>query len=114
MSSFQIYFYLSPGSKHNPVKDFIDSLDKRTKGKLQFVFELLQEYGTNLGFPYTKKIKGTSLWELRIISKRSVRIFYVKYLDESFIILHGFIKKSQQIQTREIKLALHRFREIVN
>lgn len=111
MTNFSIYFYTSFGGKHNPVKDFISSLDKRSRGKVHFVFELLQEYGTNLGLPYTKKIQRTDLWELRIISQQSIRIFYVKH-GKGFIMLSGFVKKSQQIPTREIKLALKRLKEI--
>ncbi len=111
--AYQIYFYLSPNGD-NPVKDFINSLDKRTRGKVQYLFDLLQEYGLALGLPYLKKIKNTPLWELRIISKISVRILYVKHLSNSFVMLHGFVKKSSKTPTKHLKIAAHRLKNLKN
>lgn len=112
MVNFKIYYYLQSSSKKNPVKIFIDSLDNRTKGKVKYLFDLLQEYGFTLGLPYTKKIKSTDLWELRVISNKSVRIFYTKYSSKVFIMLHGFIKKSQKTPRKHLRIALSRLSKL--
>jgi hypothetical protein len=39
-----------------PVAEFIDSLDAKSQAKVARALDLLEEFGTNLGTPYTKHI----------------------------------------------------------
>ena len=50
-----------------PVGDFIDGLQDQVAGKLVHDFELLREFGLNMGSKFIRKMRGTSvnLWELR-------------------------------------------------
>lgn len=90
-----------------PVSDFIKSLDnKKLQAKAYSDIKLLQEHGYNLHEPYVKPIKGREnkgLYELRIkFASDIARIFYFTYIDNKFILLHGFIKKSQDIPKKEL------------
>lgn len=97
------YIYNRIVQKENgevPVSDFINSLEnKKLKAKACSDIKLLQEHGYNLHEPYVKAIKGKEnkgLYELRIKFANDIaRIFYFTYLDNKFILLHGFIKKAK-------------------
>jgi phage-related protein len=73
--------------------------------------DLLEEFGIKVGPPKVEKVRGTELWELRILGKDNIRIFYVTKTGQSFLLLHGFIKKKQKTGTREIKTALERLKD---
>jgi phage-related protein len=60
--------------------------------------------------PYVKSIRGEKyqgLWELRIQQGSDVsRIFYFLPVGNTFILLHGFLKKTQKIPPQELETAL--------
>ncbi len=94
-----------------PVKDFIDKLSPKAKGKVINAIDLLEEYGLGVGPPRVKKLTGTELWELRIVGKNNIRIFYITVSQRNFLLLHGFIKKKQKTDKREVNTALNRLSE---
>ena len=59
-------------------------------------------YTGNIGEPTIKKLKGTDIWELRPIKDR---ILFAYWQDNTFILLHYFIKKTQKTPRREIEQA---------
>ena len=65
-----------------------------------------------MGLPHTKAIdKG--LFELRIKSKEGIaRVFFCTKIGKKIIILHSYIKKSQKIPKRELKIAISRMNEV--
>lgn len=76
--------------------------------------ELLTEHGPNLKLPYSRAF-GDGLFELRPRGHSGIgRAFYCFLVGERVIVLHAFIKKSQQPPDREIKLARKRLKEIKN
>ena len=107
---WDIIYYESSGGD-NPVYNFIESLSPIAKSKISNTFDLLTEYGIKLGSPHVKKVGGTELWELRILGGDSIRIFYIATSSRVFLMLHGFIKKSQKAPKKEIKIALARLKE---
>jgi len=91
-----------------PVKDFIDSLDVKAKAKVARTIDLLEEFGIDLGMPYAEHIEG-KLWELRIrLSSNRYRIIY--FLDEgrAFVMLHGFVKRTEKISKVDLATARKR------
>ncbi len=69
-------------------------------------------YGPNLGMPHTKAIDD-GLFELRLKSKEGIgRVFYCTLIGNKIVMLHTFIKKSQKIPARELKVALQRLKEV--
>ena len=96
----------------SPVEIFIESLPAKHQAKVYWEIELLEKYGRNLKEPYAKNIKGEKykgLWELRIkFAKDISRIFYFIPLGNTFVLLHGFVKKSRATPTKELKIAKSR------
>lgn len=100
--------YYKTASKNSPVEEFIDKLDVKAQIKVSDTFDLLKEFGINLSMPHVKKVAGTPLWELRIVGHDSIRIFYITQTNRIFLLLHGFQKKKQKTDKKEINIALKR------
>src|SRR3989338_6000931 len=109
MSTKINYFIFS--SRNNPVKDFIDSLEFKQKIKVFHIFKLIIEYGINSVPQHIKKLSGTPLWEIRILGKDNIRILYIISRRETVLLLHGFIKKTQKTNPKEINIAIKRWRQ---
>ena len=105
---WQIHFYEDHRGK-SPVLDFLNSLSSKEKAKVNNTIRLLEEFGTNLGMPHARRIEGR-LWELR---PGDNRLFYCLYMEQKFVILHGFRKQSMKTPEREIAIALRRMKEIL-
>lgn len=101
-----IYYETSQGK--SPLCDFIQTLDTKTQNKIADILDLLEEFGTLVGPPHSKKLSGTPLWELRILGSDNIRIFYVAVVNRKFLLLHGFQKKKQKTDLKEIKTATGR------
>lgn len=85
------------------VKQFVNNLEMPTAAKVFRMFELLERFGHTLDMPHSKHI-GDGLFELRARGTREVRVLYTFHKGMA-ILLHGFIKKSQRIPAKEIKIA---------
>ena len=86
------------------IYEFLLSFNDVTVAKILGALEILDELGHLLKPPKSKKI-AKNLYELRVLGKLSVRIFYTFYKDQ-IIILHAFVKKSQKIPQQELKKAI--------
>jgi phage-related protein len=110
----EIIFY-EDESGNSPVYDFIQELTHKTdkdsrinSNKINDYIEILSKHGITAGEPFIKHIDG-ELWELRPIRNR---IFFASWTDNSFILLHHFLKKTQKTPQREIKQALRNLNDI--
>lgn len=99
---------------NSPVFEFIQNLDPKSKSKVIGVMNLLKELGTLVGPPHSKKVTGTPLWELRILGSDNIRIFYVAVVNNSFLLLHAFLKKKQKTDKKDIKTAIGRLNEYLS
>ncbi len=104
---WRIEFFKTSSNK-SPIEEFIQALDIHTQNKVIDMLSLLKEFGINLSIPHVKKVASTPLWELRILGSNNVRFFYITKTGKTFLILHGFQKKKQKTDKKEIKLALER------
>ena len=76
--------------------------------------ELLIEYGPSLRLPHSRAL-GDGLFELRPHGRAGIgRAFYCFMVGRRVVVLHAFIKKTQQTPDRELKLARKRLKEIQN
>lgn len=74
--------------------------------------ELLIEYGPSLRLPHSRAF-GDGLFELRPRGRSDIgRAFYCTMVGRRIIVLHAFIKKTQQTPDRELKLARRRLKEL--
>lgn len=91
-----------------PIREFINSLDTKSKAKVARTIDLLEQFGINLGIPYAKHVEE-ELWELRTrVGTMQYRIIYFLFTGKVFILLHGFIKKSGRIPKRDLEIARDR------
>ncbi|CCQ50617.1 hypothetical protein CWATWH8502_4729 [Crocosphaera watsonii WH 8502] len=83
------------------------------RARFVWISQLITEHGLeNLGEPYVKHIEK-ALWEIRLKGKDGIsRALYVTAKPKRVIVVRVFIKKSQKIPRKEIKLALKRAEEI--
>ncbi|WP_370305733.1 type II toxin-antitoxin system RelE/ParE family toxin [Sinimarinibacterium flocculans] len=78
------------------------------------IVELLVEFGPQLRMPHSRSF-GEGLFELRPKGKAGMgRAFYCFLVGRRVVILHGFVKKSQQTPDRDLKLARKRMKEVLN
>jgi phage-related protein len=106
---FEVEFYEDKRG-NQPVRNVLTELrDKATTSKdarIQYQkilthIRALESYGTRIGEPQVKHIDG-NLWELRPLSHR---IFFFYWQDNTYILLHHFIKKTQKTPPQEIEKA---------
>jgi len=78
------------------------------------IAELLMEHGPNLRLPHSRTF-GEGLFELRPRGKSGIgRAFYCFLIGRRAVVLHAFVKKSQQTPDRELKLARKRMKEALH
>jgi len=108
--SWKILLYETPLGKPM-IERFLAKLKLQTRQKAARQFDLLAEYGINLGMPHSRPL-GDGLYELRIRGNQEVRVFYVFAVEKNIYLLHGFQKNSQTTPTQELKIARKRQKEI--
>ena len=73
---------------------------------------LMEEHGADLRLPHSRAM-GEGLFELRCKGKEGAgHAFYCTMIGWRIIILHGFIKKTQQTPDPELKIARRRLKEL--
>ncbi len=99
----------------SPIKKFIDNLPIEVKARTFKTFELLETYGTQIGYPHVKSVSGIKkLWELRIKAKGNIfRFFFTVKRGRIILLLHVFQKKSDNIPKKELKITINRMKEIL-
>jgi len=88
-----------------PIQEFLDSLPGKVAQKIVWVLRLLEDID-RVAASYFKKLAGTEdIWECRIqFGSNAYRIFCF-FLNNSIVLTHGFVKKSQKTPAREIERA---------
>ncbi len=99
-----VLFYRTVDGKC-PVQEFLDSLPGRVTQKIVWVLRLLEDMDI-VPASYFKKLAGTEdIWECRIqFGSNAYRIFCF-FLNNSVMLTHGFVKKSQKTPVHEIERA---------
>ena len=110
MPKTTIIYYTTVNNKV-PFADFLDSLQKSQQTKLLRILAHLEEYGLPAIIPHTRKLANTPFWEIRILGNDNLRVIYVVVYQESILILHGFVKKSQKTPEKEISVAIARYQD---
>ncbi len=73
---------------------------------------LLEEFGLELRMPHSRAM-GSGLFELRPKGREGIaRVFYCMKVGRRIIILHSFIKKTNETPKRELEIAHRRQREV--
>jgi phage-related protein len=105
--SWEIVYY------SKKVQDWVNGMPLGMRAYYARITERLIKIGPNLGMPFTQAM-GDGLFELRIKAKEGIsRVFYCTIKNKRIVILHGFIKKSQQTPRKELKIAKKRMKEVI-
>ena len=110
--ALEVYFYAT-GSGNEPVREWLKDLPKEDKKTIGFDIKTVQ-YGYPIGMPLTRVLNGTDgLEEIRCKLSNSIAriIFYVE--DDTMVLLHAFIKKTQKTPQKELDVAIKRYKELL-
>ena len=112
---YEIHFYRDKKGRE-PVLDYLNQLknknDKNSRiklNKIQDYIEYLSRDGLRIGEPYIKRLKG-NIWELRPLRDR---ILFVAWENNSFVLLHSFMKQTQKTPPEEIEKAVREYNDLV-
>lgn len=87
-------------------------LPKKLKARFVALADRLEEAGPDLGMPHSRSM-GDGLIELRVKAEEGIaRIFYCTVVHYEIVILHAFIKKTQETSKKELDIAKKRLKEV--
>ncbi len=103
-STWRVEFY-QDARGHRPVETWLSALDNKTQARIRRTLRLLEDYGTQLGMPHSRHLRG-KVWELRTaVGKQDYRILYFAVVGHKFILLHSFSKKTMETPAGELEIA---------
>lgn len=86
-----------------------ESFPAEVRAKTVQIINLIREFGLhNVGMPYTRPVQD-KVWEIRALQGRSL---YITASGKKILILRCFIKKSNKLPQKELKIAQKRAREV--
>ena len=93
----------------------IDALAADMRARFVRIGQLIAECGLeHVGAPHVKHVTD-ELWEMRVKGRDTIaRVLYVTVPDKRVVVVRVFIKKTQKIPRREIKLARQRAKEVLD
>jgi phage-related protein len=98
---------------HERVLEEIESWPVDILADYARLLELLAEHGPNLRLPHSRAL-GDGLFELRPRGRAGIgRAFYCFVIARRVVIVHAFVKKTQQTPDKELKLARKRVKELL-
>jgi phage-related protein len=75
---------------------------------------LMERHGADLRLPHSRAM-GQGLFELRCKGQEGIgRAFYCTMVGHEIVVLHSFIKKTQETPDRELAVARKRLKEVRN
>lgn len=78
------------------------------------LLDLLQTHGAVLRMPHSRPMGG-GLFELRPKGKEGIaRVFYCTAIGSTIVVLHSFVKKTDETPVDDIKIARRRLKEVSN
>lgn len=93
-NGLEVFFYRS-NNGHEPVREWLKALSKENKKILGEDIKIVQ-FGWPLGMPLVRNL-GNKLWEIRSnINGRCIARMIFCVQENTIILLHSFIKKSQR------------------
>lgn len=97
MNKYKILFYTTKRGD-SPMDEFLDSLDKFTRAKVEAYIALLQEKGPDLHRPYADHVRG----KIRELRPGKVRILYCFFLKNYILLVLAIKKKTFRLHNRDI------------
>jgi phage-related protein len=94
-----------------PVLEWLRTLDKEDR-RIIGIDLMRVQFGWPIGMPLVRSLKN-GLWEVRsnLASQRIARLLLC-FHQETLVVLHGFIKKSQKTAPADLAMAIRRMKEV--
>lgn len=90
----------------------IDALPVGIRASYTRLTTLLEEFGLDLRMPHSRAMGG-GLFELRPKGREGIaRVFYCMKVERKILMLHSFIKKTNETPRRDLDLARQRQKEV--
>ena len=97
---------------HSRVKAEIESWPDGILADYARIVELLMEFGPSLRMPHSRALGG-GLFELRPRGREGIgRAIYCFVSGRRIMMLHAFVKKTQDTPEQELKIARRRMKEV--
>lgn len=101
---FEVDYYEDEEGRR-PAEEFIDGLEVKMRAKVFGRIELLEQYGPQLGMPFSRHLDD-GIFELRTVQGSNItRILYFFFVGKRVVLTHGFVKKTQKTPAKEIERA---------
>lgn len=108
--AWRVEFYMDEAGRR-PVKDFLEEIPADHLGKVLQVFQMLEERGPHLPFPYSSQIEGP-LRELRVHYERTLyRVLYYGDVHRTFVLLHALAKRTAKLARPDLLIGLKRMNQ---
>ncbi len=106
MTKWKITYY------NQSVKDDAHHLPLSIKAKYEAILDKMIEHGPHIGLPFTKAM-GKGLFEIRAKGQEGIaRGFFCTISNNTIVILHVFIKKTEATPKKELELGIKRMKEV--
>jgi phage-related protein len=106
----RVIFYRSEGGAE-PVREWLKELRKEDRKAVGEDIKTAQ-FGWPLGMPLIRKIER-DLWEVRSNITNGIARTLFTVEEGTMVLLHGFVKKSQETPPNELQTARRRLRNII-
>ncbi len=102
--SLTVRFYKNDNGKE-PVRDWLKKLSPEDRKTIGEDIKTVQ-FGWPVGMPVVRSVSGyKKMWEVRSDLKDGISRILFTIQDDEMILLHGFIKKTQKTEKKELDLA---------
>lgn len=105
-SPWKVVFY-ETAAGNSPPDDWLRGQPARVQAKFAWIFDLLEENGTDVGRPYVAPVRD-KIWEVRWeLNRVQYRLLYFAGPGRTFVMLHG-LTKARKIPPADSGLAEQR------
>ena len=112
---FEVDMYYTESGRI-PVADFIQDLQKKNQQlavtRIKDYIDLLKEHGFDINRYKSQAIKkvdrNNDIWELR---PGDNRVFFFHFTGNTFVLLHAYQQKSQELPPTELKQAVREMKD---
>jgi phage-related protein len=99
-----VFFRTEAGNE--PVKQWLKDMNRVDRKAVGGDVKTAQ-YGWPLGMPLIKKLEA-GLWEVRSHLAQGIARIIFTVAEDTMVLLHGFVKKSQKIPSADLRIARQR------
>lgn len=94
------------------VKETLEGWPDKLLAHYLRIIDMIETYGPNLGLPFTRAM-GDGLFEIRARSHQGIgRAFFCTLVGQEVVVLHSFIKKTNETPQKELTIARRRMKEV--